>query len=207
MRRTFFLLSASLLALTACTPQTTGTPSPSSNSPGRTSSGSADQVPGAGAPKVENPINVTRFLQAPCDALTAEQVDSFLGKGVSPKPDLKGQAGPECFWHSPSISQAGVGVIFTHAANLGLTSVYAARGTKYPFFKPLEPIDGYPLVAYDGEGDQSSKGRCTVAVGASNTQAIDISITQSEENVGKKDPCIAAREVAGKVLTNLKSVK
>jgi uncharacterized protein DUF3558 len=207
MRRTLLLLSASLLTITACTPQTTGTPSPSSSTLGQTSSsGSADEVPGPGVPKVENPIDVSHFQQAPCDALTANQVDSLLGQGVSPKSDLKGQAGPECFWHSPNVSQAGVGVIFTNADKLGLTSVYAARGTKYPFFKPLEPVDGYPLVAYDGEGDQSAKGRCTVAVGASDTQAIDISVAQSEENIGK-DPCVAARDVAGKVLANLKAGK
>ena len=208
MRRTILLISASLLVLTACTQKNDGSPSASSNTPGQVApSSSTDQVPGPGVPKVETPIDVTHFQQTPCDSLTPSQINDLLGSNITPKPEPTSPAGPSCIWNTPNISQAGVHVTFTNVDKLGLTSVYRARGTTYPFFKPLEPVNGYPLVAYDGEGDQSTKGRCTVAMGTSDTQTVDINIAQSETNIGKKDPCAAAREVAGKVLENLRNGK
>ena len=205
MRRTLILFSASLLALAGCTTTTQGNPQPSGSSSSQQSSSSAtDQVPDPGVPKVTTPIDTTHFQQVPCDALTSDQVVELLGSGVIPKTEPKAPAGPTCTWNSPRVSQAAVTVIFGSLDHLGLTSVYRAKGTKYPFFRPLDPIEGYPLVAYDGEGDQSSKGRCTVAVGVSDQETFDLHIAQSEENIGKKDPCAAARDVAGKVLANLR---
>ncbi|MEU5257560.1 DUF3558 domain-containing protein [Amycolatopsis sp. NPDC021455] len=209
MRRAIVLLSMSLLTLTACTPKNDGSPSASSSTPIQSpSSGSSDEVPGPGVPKVEHPIDIAHFKQAPCDALTATQVTQLLGSGVTPKPEVKGEAGPQCRWDSPHVSQAGVGVIFTGVDNRGITRVYNGQGKEYPFFKALEPIDGYPVAAYDASGDQSSHGNCTVALGTSDQQTVDIDVTLSEENVTKKkDPCVAARDVAGKVLANLKAGK
>jgi hypothetical protein len=200
MRRVIILLSTSLLALAACTPQNDGNPS-ASTTPGRPpSSSSADDVPGPGVPKVENPIDITHFKQAPCDALTTAQVTELLGSGITPKAEVKGEAGPQCRWDSSRVSQAGVGVIFTGVDNRGITRVYAAQGKEYPFFKPLDPVDGYPIAAYDASGDRSGQGNCTIALGTSDQQTVDIDITLSEENVGKKDPCTAARGVASMVL-------
>ncbi|MEQ0563142.1 DUF3558 domain-containing protein [Amycolatopsis sp. NEAU-NG30] len=208
MRRAILLISGSLLVLTACTPKNDGSPLASAPTPSQASpSGSTDQVPGPGVPKVENPIDITHFQQTPCDSLTPNQIEELLGSGITPKPEPDSQAGPSCSWNAADSSQAGVHVIFANVDKLGLTSVYRAKGTTYPFFEPLDPIDGYPLVAYDGEGDQSAKGRCTVAMGTSDTQAVDISIAQSEEKVGKRNPCAAARDVAAKVLGNLKAGK
>jgi hypothetical protein len=201
MRRAIILLSMSLLTLTACTSKNDGTPSASTNTPSP-----SDQVPGPGVPKVERPIDITRFKQAPCDALTAAQVTELLGSGVTPKPEVKGEAGPQCRWDSPKVSQAGVGVIFTSVDNRGITRVYDAQGKEYPFFRPLEPIDGYPVAAYDASGDQTSHGNCTVALGTSDHQTVDIDVTLSAENVGK-DPCAAARGVAAQVLGNLRAVR
>ena len=42
-----------------------------------------------------------------------------------------------------------------------------------------------------------------LAVGTSDQTDVDISITQSEDNIGKKDPCAAAHDVAAKVVGNL----
>jgi hypothetical protein len=208
MRRTVVMLSASLLLLTACTPTKNGTPSPSTNTLSQPpSSGSADQLPGPGVPAVTNPIDIGHFQQSPCDSLTTEQVDSLLGQGASRKPDPNGQAGPECFWHSAGASQASVGIIFVNADKRGLTSVYQANGSQYKFFKPLDAIDDYPVVAYGVADERNSRGRCTVALGVSDTQAVDINIAQSEENIAHKDPCAAARDVAAKVLSNLKAGK
>ncbi|MEU0794620.1 DUF3558 domain-containing protein [Amycolatopsis sp. NPDC005961] len=204
MRRVIILLSAALLVLGACGTTNGGTavpvPSVSGAAP---SSGAVDEVPGPGVPKVANPIDLTRLQRSPCDALTPAQVAGLLGSAVEIKPEPDADVGPVCNWEAPG--RAGVGIIFGKLDKRGLTRVYAAKGNVYPFVEPLEPVDGYPLAAYDGVGDQRAKGECTVAVGTSDTQTIDISVDQSEKNIGKSDPCEAARQVTAMVLGNAKA--
>jgi hypothetical protein len=207
MRRIVIPISASILVLTACTTTNGGTASPSSLSTnGPTTSSSAD-IPGPGVPKVASPIDISHFKLAPCDSLTAEQVTDLLGPGVTPKADLNAPGGPSCSIHPPQVTQAGVLVIFTNVDNRGLTSVYAAKDVRFPFFMPLSPVDGYPIVAYGLADDRTTHGTCQIAVGTSDQQTVDIGVTQSEQNVGKKDPCEAARNVAASVLDNLREVK
>jgi hypothetical protein len=204
MRRILIPLSASILVLSACTTVNGGSASPSSQPSESTSTA---ELPGPGVPKVESPIDVTHFKQAPCDSLTADQITELLGTGVIPKTDLDSQAGPSCSVHPPQVTQAGVLIIFTAIDNRGLTSIYAAKDTKYPFFMPLTPVEGYPIVAYGLADDRATHGRCQIAVGTSDEQTVDVGVTQSEENIGKKDPCEAARGVAASVLTNLREGK
>lgn len=205
MRRTVLMLGALLIAVTACSTTTPGTPSPSSDTAGTdTSPGSGSAVPGPGVPKVPSPIDVGRFKQTPCEALDSAQVTALLGAGVSGKPDLQAPAGPSCAWDSPDVSQAGVAVIFTNADRLGLTSVYAAQGKQYQFFQALAAIDDFPIVAYGVNDERTTRGRCAVALGVSDTQTVDIHVAQSEANIGKKDPCDAAHEIASQVLGNLR---
>ncbi|WP_290056692.1 DUF3558 domain-containing protein [Amycolatopsis solani] len=196
-------LAAAVLVLGACGTTNGGTPVPVTSVPSAPPSGSVDEVPGPGVPKVANPIDMTRFDRAPCEALTPAQVAGLLGSEAETKPELDAPAGPTCNWEAPG--RSGIGVIFGHLDRRGLTSVYAAKGSAYPFVEPLEPVDGYPLVAYDGVGDQRARGECTVAVGTSDTQAIDISVNQSEKNIGKSDSCQAARQVTAMVLDNARN--
>ncbi|VVJ24298.1 Uncharacterised protein [Amycolatopsis camponoti] len=42
-------------------------------------------------------------------------------------------------------------------------------------------------------------------MGTSDTQTVDISVDQSEKNIGKNDPCEAARQVTAMVLGNAKA--
>lgn len=208
MRRTVPMLSALLLTVVACSPTNPGNPSVPSTSAGPASSAETSSgVPGTGVPKVEHPIDVTRFKTAPCDALDKTQVTALLGSDATVKPDLQAPAGPTCDWDSAGVSQAGVGVIFMTADRLGLTSVYEAKGKQYQFVEPLEAIDGFPTVSYGVNDERQTRGRCAVALGVSDTQAVDIHVAQSEGNIGKKDPCAAAREVAAQVLSNLRGAK
>jgi hypothetical protein len=95
-------------------------------------------------------------------------------------------------------------VIFTNIDKRGLTSVYEHQ---YRFFLPLNPVDGYPAAAYGLADDRAARGRCQIAIGTSDQQTVDIAVAQSEDNIGKKDPCEAARGVASYVLGNLREVK
>ncbi|MDQ7810443.1 DUF3558 domain-containing protein [Amycolatopsis sp. A133] len=208
MRGMAFLLGTSLLVLTACTGRTDGTALPSSReSQSTTASPPDDTLPGAGVPKVDNPIDISHFQQLPCDSLTPEQSKELLGPDVTTNPAVDDEAGPTCRWNVPAVSQAGVGVTYFKTTRLGLTGIYRAKDTVYPFFEPLEPIDGYPTVAFGQIDERSTRGRCLLALGTSDTQQVDISISLSEAKVGKKDPCAAAHDVAAKVLDNLRKAR
>ncbi|WP_199199240.1 DUF3558 domain-containing protein [Amycolatopsis sp. CA-128772] len=191
------------MLLSACTAITTGTASPS-NSSSVTAATPSDHLPGPGVPKVDVPIDISRFAQAPCDSLTSIQVNELLGAGVTPKAVFNAPGGPSCSVHPPQVTQAAVLVIFNKVNDRGLTGVYQA---KYKFFLPLEPVDGYPVVAYGLVDDRASRGGCQIAIGTSDKQTVDVGVTQSEENIGKKDPCEAARGVASYVLSNLRGGK
>jgi hypothetical protein len=202
------MFTALLLAAAACSTTNPGTPSASSPVPGTSSSSeSSTALPGPGVPKVQRPIDVARFKQEPCVALTGSQVAELLGSGVSGKPDLHAPAGPTCSWDSADVSQAGIGIIFMNADQLGLTSVYNAKDKQYQFFQPMESVDGFPIVAYGVSDERTSRGRCAVAIGVSDTQAVDVHVAQSEKNIAKKDPCVAAHDIATQVLSNLRGAK
>lgn len=203
MRRTVLLISAAAFALSACsTPATDGTPTPTGGS--GASPSAYGQTPGLEVPKVANPIDLTRFKQAPCNALTDAQAQEILGPKVESKERLDGAAGPACMWAPPVATRPTVDVIFSNLQDSGTASVYAAKGNTYKLVEPLEPIDGYPVTAYDTVDERASKGRCSVALGTSDTQTVGVSLEQSEANIGKKDPCAAAREAAIRVLTTIR---
>lgn len=204
-RRILVVLGASLMALAGCTDRIDGVASPSDSGPQPTTNRPSNEaVPGPGVPKVDNPLDVSHFQEAPCDSLTLEQSKELLGADVTTNPAVDDQSGPTCRWNVPTVSQAGVGVTYFKKTQLGLTGVYRAKDSIYPFFQPLDPIDGYPTVAFGQLDERSTKGRCLLALGTSDTQQVDIAISLSEANIGKKDPCAAAHDVAAKVLENLR---
>ncbi len=106
-------------------------------------------------------------------------------------------------WSIPSTSRPLVDVIFGRSPDGGTASVYKAKGGAYKLVEPLVPVDGYPLTAY-GTKDERPSGKCSVALGASDTETIGIVAEQAEANIGKKDPCDAAREAAIRVLTTVR---
>lgn len=206
MRRVLLLACVGSLVLSACSPETSGTASPANTPSSPEAPGTGQEVPGPGVPKVENPIDTTRFASEPCSALTNSQVNDVFGRSVTPKPDLKAPAGPTCGWDPADGSGASVNVIFATVDDLGLTGVYRARGTNYKLFEPLGPIEGYPAVIY-GTSDYRSEGVCSLAIGTSDRSTVDLTVTQSRTKIGQIDPCQAAQTVASKVLTSLKRGK
>jgi hypothetical protein len=202
MRRTILVLSATTLALTACSTPTNGTPTPTSGGTNPNSSSSTNPAPEV--PKVTSPINLAQIKQTPCKALTDTQAKEILGPTTETVERLDGSAGPACMWSVPSTVRPSVTVIFSNLQDSGTGMVYAAKGKAYELVEPLEPIDGYPVTVYDTKDERASKGRCSVALGTSDTQTIGISLEQSEANIGKKDPCDAAREAAIRVLATIR---
>ncbi|WP_326945806.1 DUF3558 domain-containing protein [Amycolatopsis sp. NBC_01307] len=205
MRRVLPIAGVAVLMLTGCTGTTRGNPRPSSESPGQTATpDTADQVPGPGVPKVETPVDLTRFRQFPCEALSESQAGELIGPEVQTRPDLESPAGPACSWNPPDASRPLVRVIFDRAATAGLTSFYKDKSVKYALFTPLQPINGYPVVAYGVYDARDTEGVCSVAVGTSDQEVFDVGLTLSQANVGKKDPCDVAREGAIRALTTIR---
>lgn len=203
MRRSVLLVGIAALALAGCSPTTTeGTPTPTN---GGTSAGPSisSQAPGPDVPKVANPLTLTQVKQAPCSALSQKQASELLGPGAAPEERLDGTAGPSCMWSIPSTSRPLIDVIFGRSPDGGTASVYQAKGAAYKLVEPLSPVDGYPLTVY-GVTDERPSGKCSVALGASDTETVGIVVEQSEANIGKKDPCDAAREAAIRVLTTVR---
>ncbi|MFB9929631.1 DUF3558 domain-containing protein [Amycolatopsis halotolerans] len=204
VRRVFALTAAALCALAGCSSTTAGRAAPSGHSDRPVSqtpkSTATDPVPGPGVPKVAIPLDATKFKQNPCDALTARQVSDLLGTSSHVKPEPHGAGGPGCGW----FAQAQVVIVFPDINELGLTSFYRAKDKVYPFFLPLAPVDGYPVVAYGEEDHRASLGECDIAMGISDSETIVVSVTQSPSHKGEKDPCDSARGVAETVLANLR---
>ncbi|MFE5505512.1 DUF3558 domain-containing protein [Amycolatopsis japonica] len=199
MRRTALVIGAVALTVCACSPpETDGTPTSGGASPSPSNTAS----PSPGVPKVESPIDLARFKQTPCNALTKLQVGDLLG--ATPDGEARdGAAGPACTWVAPSTTRPLISVVFSNTQDSGTAKIYAAKGKSYQLVEPLKPVDGYPLTAY-GITDERSVGRCSAALGTSDTETIGIAAEQSEANVGKKDPCDVAREAAIRVLATIR---
>ncbi|MFI5562099.1 DUF3558 domain-containing protein [Amycolatopsis japonica] len=205
MRRSILVLCAITVTLVACSPSTkNGTPAPSNGGTSPSPSSATGPIPGPGVPKVDNPIDLARFKPAPCNALTETQAEELLGAKAEARERLDGSTGPSCLWAPPSATRPTVNVLFSKSPDRGMTSVYEAKGTTYKLFEPLEPINGYPVTAYGTEDERISRGKCSVALGTSDNETVDIVLEQSEANIGKKDPCDAAREAAIRVLTTIR---
>jgi hypothetical protein len=200
-----FGLGAIVLLATACTTTRNGTATPSPTGLVTPSSGNtAPQLPGAGAPGVANPIDTTQFQQEPCTTLTDDQVAGLLGPDTQPKQEDIGNFGVGCSWRPTSVTQAAVSVLYATKNQRGLTAIYEQKGKTFPLFIPMDSIGGYPTVAY-GQADLRSTGSCAIALGTSNQEVVDVSVSLSEGNVGKKDPCAAAHDVTATVLNNLRT--
>ncbi|RSN58391.1 DUF3558 domain-containing protein [Amycolatopsis sp. WAC 04182] len=200
MRRTVLIVGAVALTVSACSnPTPNGTPTPTSAGTSLSSSNPASTRPDI--PKVGDPIDLTRFKQAPCNTLTKTQVEELLGVTADGK--ARDGAGPACTWVAPSTTRPLVSVVFSNEQDSGTARIYEAKGKSYQFLEPLEAVDGYPLTAY-GIKDERSLGRCSAALGTSDTETIGVAAEQSEANVGIKDPCDVAREAAVRVLATIR---
>jgi hypothetical protein len=191
------LVATSLL--TACSSEP-GTPKPVPSSEAVVSGGK--QLPSAGAPKVAMPLPSSLIKGDPCKALTAEQIKAlFSGAQPELQPARDTGAAMQCRWANIDLGSS-VGIQLVYAWNDGLSRVYATKGQG--FFKELEPVQGYPVVAY-GPTDDRSSGMCSVAVGIADNAAFEADAALARSKVGQSDPCDAARKIADFAVTTLKA--
>lgn len=160
-----------------------------------------EELPSHGAPKVQNPLDVSRFEQDPCLALTQAQAQALN----VPYPGEPGELafGKACSWGISGMRSGRVSIDFLSEDPTGLSSAYKSNENgEFAFFEPLE-ILGFPAVAFDITDGRSS-GQCAVGVGTSDTLAFTVNVVLSGVNVGVKDPCEETAKVAEMMLQNMK---
>ena len=199
-----------LAVVTGCTTISQGDPRPaSSTETGPTTSlpstggDGEEELPFAGAPKVDNPLDTTRYEQEPCQALIAEQAEALNLPATGEIMDNVA-LGNACEWNNKT-TRGYVQIYFGVDDPRGLSPEYEVNergGWKY--FKELPDIEGYPAVIRLG-ADNRDTGLCLVVVGVADDMSFESIAQLSQVNVGVKDPCVAAAEVAKLALETMKN--
>lgn len=205
MRRVIAALATGSAALVAagCSGETGGAAEPPAADSSASSSPStgSSALPNSGAPAVTSPLPESVLSGDPCEALTRQQIADALGEGASQgeRRDLD-TVGPGCDWHAATSGDGGFVVSFNTASRQGLSEVYANAKPQMDVFRELEPIEGFPAVAYK-RGDAARE--CTVDVGLANEYTVSITSTQSTAKEGKADSCEGTETVASWLVGNL----
>lgn len=160
-------------------------------------------LPHSGAPAVANPLPESVLAGDPCaDAVTEEQAKELLGDAVTHERADEERLGPGCNWTN-SDSGAAFRLNYDTKSRQGLSGDYANSKPKMAIFNELEPIDGFPAVAYKKAEDDLM---CTTSVGLSDEYGfvLSVSLGYEGEEAGD-DPCDGGRIVAEQIVSNLKA--
>jgi Protein of unknown function (DUF3558) len=198
------LIAATLgiLVASACTTTSAGTPLPASSTKTSNSPAPApeDDLPSDGAPKVTDPLDAAQFEHSPCETLTSAQAQELNVPGAGePVEDAFGKG---CKWEN-SQTRGMATVHFNSDSKRGLSAVYEeAKGSDWPYFEQIDDIQGHPAVAFSPAQEKPTVN-CVVAVGVSDTLAFTARADLSDTNIGKRDPCDVAAEVADKMMATM----
>lgn len=201
MRPRLSLVAAVLGAVVAsgCTTATAGTPEAASTA--ESSAPSAD-LPSDGAPKVETPLDVSHFEAEPCDALTTEDAKEL--NVPTPGKQSNNGVGQSCNWVNTQTGGA-LRLTFFSDEKRGLSSIYReAKAVGWPLFERVGDVEGHPAVAYS-TSEAEPTYTCVVGVGVSDQLALATYATLSDANVGKRKPCEAAADAAGRLLRTMEA--
>ncbi|WP_244223405.1 DUF3558 domain-containing protein [Amycolatopsis circi] len=191
LRTTVAMLGIAVLAAGCSTPKD-GTATPSAPA--------TQSLPYGGAPKVENPLPDNALSGDPCQALTPQQLTGQLGSAVPGKPDTSPVRA--CDWISPD-THGFIGLSFFDKHNDGLSNVYVNVRPQMKRFDVLQPIQGFPAVAYSTQPGPNSQ-TCDVNVGVTDQLSFAVEVTPGGTKFGNVDPCPLAADVANDVITTLK---
>lgn len=186
-------LAATALALVAGCSTGTGTATPT------TTAATTATLPAYGAPKVDRPLDTTKYQQNPCSVLTPAQLPALGDHG--------GQGTPEplasCNWADPtSANVLGDGFDNQTGNRTGLSGTYQNR-SGYQIFQPTQ-IAGYPavIVVQQGHGGQ---GECDVEVGTADDLEVDFNVVLNQGYPNYGTPCVVAQQLAQAGVTTMKS--
>ncbi len=197
--RTIVAGTAALALLAGCGTSgggTTGTPTTTETQP--TSGGNS-----AGAPKIQNPLDVKAFDADPCSTVTPAQVQAFGLPGVNGRVNST-EAGAACVWLGASTAAKmapGAGIL---REGTNLSTILPKKDVTYQVFEEQPAVQGYPaylaLVA-----DQRKDGGCDLLVGVSDERAMFFTFSSFDGSPRYADPCAAVTEFANLAITTIKA--
>lgn len=156
----------------------------------------------AGAPKVDDPLDTSRFEADPCQTLGADQTQP-LNLPATGEPMAHVALGVGCEWKNTE-SRGYAQIIFADEGQDGLSAEYQADADgDWEYFEELPDIEGYPAITRAGS-DSRDVGHCIVVVGVADDLVFESIAQLSERNVGHKDPCVMAAQAAGLALQTMK---
>lgn len=185
------------LSLSACSQSTTGTPLPESSAADSPTSTSSTAL---AAPKVSDPLDVSKFEKSPCGLLSDAQANQILTVTrhlVSPG----ATDSTICAWKDEGGAELSLGLV---GGNGGLSTVYRQHTAQSPgYFVPIPSVEGYPAL-FASVADQRSKGSCTVLLGVRDDEVMVVNMDWVVQASGQGDPCQLAQKAAGLAVTTIK---
>ncbi|WP_084143285.1 DUF3558 domain-containing protein [Amycolatopsis taiwanensis] len=193
-----------MLAVSACTQNGGGTPTPSSSAPatGNTASSATPSATGGAntVPAITNPLDVSKFMADPCLSITSAQAANLTISSQGKRVNI--ESGESCTWKYGSNSEWEIGVTYiVPEANNGLQNLYnlqATVGYGDGYFEPAT-VDNYPAV-YQDISDDRQNGRCQLSVGVNN----QVFFTVSNDGPKNTDLCKGAGKAANAVVETIK---
>lgn len=197
------VVSVTVAVLAGCTTGVAGTAVPDSADPTASESTVPTSEPDTyGAPRVDDPLDASRFLTDPCAVLTRAQLTGFgVSKPGEPDTDsaIAVHSGPGCVWVAESEVNSVIGASFLSGNKNGLSDTYRGRDRFDGYFEPTT-VDGYPAV-FNDIGDGRPQGDCNITVGISDTLTF-----RAAEHGGRdaQGACDRATQVAAAVIQTIK---
>ena len=167
--------------------------------PSSTAATSATSAASSAAPKVTHPLDASKFVQAPCTALTTSDLAALalshdLVSSADHNPD-----GPGCNWTGDNNAQSSsISVGWLAGDKNGLSDLYTQKSGA-PYWIPTT-VSGYPAVFYDPNGDLRSQGSCVINVGVNDNLFFLASDDSAPDGA---TACSRARQAAADVIKNL----
>ncbi|MEU6644936.1 DUF3558 domain-containing protein [Saccharomonospora sp. NPDC046836] len=198
-RAVLALAALSAATLTACGTDTEAGQAAPASSASSASTGAPSSSAEQAGPSVTNPLDATALVTAPCDALSATDLDRLgLGEGRE-RSTSGGVDATACSWQYATESGNRIDLsVVTENAN-GLSAIYEQRETN-DYFEETE-IGGYPAV-YTSTLDNRSDGGCGLWVGL-NDEVTLLVLTNLNYGPEVSDPCPVADQVAQATIATL----
>ncbi|EFL04774.1 predicted protein [Streptomyces sp. AA4] len=181
-----------LLAVTACS-STPGTPVPAT--PESTSATSTARS----VPKVNNPLDATKYEQNPCALLSQAQATEVIN-AVRHRQG-QGLVAPLCTWYDDRDNSVGLGLL---PGQGGLAGAYTNSESESGYFEVAPDVNGYPAV-FAGTTDDRKRGGCQIAVGIKDDETFTASVMLDKSFPGYADPCALAAKTAAAAVTTIKA--
>lgn len=200
--RALTAVTAAAMAVTGCTTTEAGVATPGTITDS-TSTSTSEPTPEV--PRVNDPLDASRYIVDPCAVLTQAQLASY-GVSRNGKPDTTSASaeysGPSCLWFGQEVDTT-IGVIWQTTNTNGLSDTYSLQEdfATWEHFEATE-VDGYPAVFNNLDGD-AEFGNCGLVTGVSDTLTFYV-LLQGHSKIDGEASCNRVMQVATAVIQKLK---